>query len=86
MDPSELTIDVHRGNCQAHAFYDICRILPNIKLIRGAGTLDDDITSLPEVCPLLVDWFENSGDGFDFVHKPNTTIVPEVEYFFESSR
>jgi hypothetical protein len=80
--PWELSVDVHRGNCQAHAYYDICTVLPQIKLIRGEGTADDNVTALPAVCPLISNWFLTSGDGLDFLQKPFTPVVPAVEYFF----
>jgi hypothetical protein len=79
--PWQLTADVHRGNCQAHAYWDLCRHYPNMKLIRGEGTVDDNVANLPAVCPFLLDWLENSGDGWNFRDKPHTTVVPQVEYF-----
>jgi hypothetical protein len=79
--PWQLIADIHRGNCQAHALSDICRHYPNIKLIRGEGTADDDVASLPAVCPLLLDWRNNSGDWRNIRDKPHTTVVPQVEYF-----
>ena len=85
-NPAVKQIDVHRGNCQAHAYYDVCKILPSIRLIRRE---DDDnnnstnVTNLPAVCPLITDWFINSGDGQDFLEKPHTTVDVDVEYFLD---
>jgi hypothetical protein len=79
VNPSVLSIDPHRGNCQAHTYYDICRIFPQIKLVRGAATVDGDVTRLPAVCPLITSWFRQ--DGANFRSKPYTPVVPAVEYF-----
>lgn len=42
-DRSTPAFDFARGNCQAHAFHHICRLMPNIKLI----CLDDDTPDPP---------------------------------------
>lgn len=72
--------DVHRGNCQAHAFYDVCRVLPQIKLIRGENSRNDDLSTLPPVCPLVRDWFR-SEDSQDWEVRDDHFVDPAVEYF-----
>ena len=44
-----------RGNCPAHAFYDICKLYPNVKYMRTPwGPKHED---WPEACPILDQWF-----------------------------
>jgi len=76
------TAEVRRGNCQAHAYYDICRILPDIKLIKRVGTSSGDVTSLPKACDLLTDWF-NSPASQGWAGQAYTAIEPSVTYFLE---
>eukprot|EP00179_Madagascaria_erythrocladioides_P027978 CAMPEP_0198330940 /NCGR_PEP_ID=MMETSP1450-20131203/17247_1 /TAXON_ID=753684 ORGANISM="Madagascaria erythrocladiodes, Strain CCMP3234" /NCGR_SAMPLE_ID=MMETSP1450 /ASSEMBLY_ACC=CAM_ASM_001115 /LENGTH=212 /DNA_ID=CAMNT_0044035275 /DNA_START=269 /DNA_END=907 /DNA_ORIENTATION=- len=79
-DRSNPTFEVRRGNCQAHAFYDICRILPDIKLIKLVGTGTGNLAELPEACPLIRNWF-NSPASQQWSSNPMTTVEPDVEYF-----
>jgi hypothetical protein len=47
-DRSTPAFDYERGNCQAHAYHHICKLMPNIKLIRlDDGTDDPSTKDLP---------------------------------------
>lgn len=47
-DRSTPAFDFARGNCQAHAYHHICRLMPNIKLIRlDDGTPNKPVDHLP---------------------------------------
>jgi len=90
-DPMHPKIDVHRGNCQAHTYYDVCKILPNIRLIQSAdaatamssNNTSSIVNQLPAVCPIITKWLKKSGDGPNFRHVPYTTVDPAVLYFLE---
>jgi hypothetical protein len=74
-------VNVRRGNCQAHSFYDLCKILPNIKLIRGQNYADDDVTFYPNYCVGISSWF--STHSASWPTESNTDITPSNEYFLD---
>ncbi|CAN8062827.1 unnamed protein product [Agarophyton chilense] len=43
-----------RGNCPAHAFYDLCAVLPNIRFSKTPG--GQDHWDWPKICPLITKW------------------------------
>ena len=82
-DRSTPAYDFSRGNCQAHAYYHICRLLPDIKKVKLAdGSPDEDLSNLPHVCDSVTDWF-NSPASEDWVEIPTTFIEPHVEDFLD---
>lgn len=46
-----------RGNCPAHAYYDICQVWPNVRFVSGTGMGDQ--FNRPIICPLLKKWFQS---------------------------
>lgn len=80
-DINQPEYDVHRGNCPAHAYYDICKLFPNIKLIHLMGT-ENDTGGLPDACPLLKDWL-NSPASNNWLQNPDVELTGELEYFLE---
>ena len=85
------TLDVQRGNCQGHAYYDVCQIYPNIQLVRGETTYSEFANGnstnssassplpLPNVCPYIHDWrIDNPGEWFEMTP---TTVHPIVQTF-----
>lgn len=87
--PLESSIDrrevkLTRGNCQAHARYDTCKVLPNIKLIRGEGTADRDVSEEPRVCEAIATWW-NSPDRDNWQNREDHTVAPNVASFLERS-
>jgi len=83
IDASVVTkqVDVYRGNCQAHTLFDTCRVLPNIKSIRGEDDASVDVSVLPKTCPAIQLWWEQEGD--DFLHKPHVNVSTPVVSFLE---
>lgn len=79
-------IDVQRGNCQGHAYYDVCQIYPNIQLVRGETTyspieISNNTSSAlpPKVCPYIHEWrLDHPGEWFEMTP---TTVHPIVENF-----
>lgn len=67
-----------RGNCPAHAYYDICKVYPNIKYLRlpGGATHDD----WPNICPYLNDWFFSPASN-NWEYADYTDISYEVKRF-----
>lgn len=55
-----------RGNCPAHAAYDICLIWPNVKFVSGAKSKDQFWR--PKICPLLRSWL-NSPQSNNWLEK-----------------
>ena len=79
--PTVPEISIERGNCQAHAHYDVCRILPNIKVIKPSyKTWPDGSESWQEVCPLLSSWI-STPDGKNYENVTNTIVHPHVDTF-----
>jgi hypothetical protein len=80
--PTVPEISIERGNCQAHAHYDVCRILPNIKVIKSSNNeWPEGSESWQEVCPLLSNWI-STDDGKNFPNVAKTTVHPDVDTFF----
>lgn len=73
-------VEIRRGNCQAHTRYDICKVLPNIRLIRGEGTPDDDVTNAPRACEGIASWW-NSPDRDNWQNRQDHEVSPAVAYF-----
>lgn len=49
--------NLRRGNCPAHAFYDICRVWPEV---RSVSTKEgDERKGWPKMCPMVQSWFES---------------------------
>ena len=81
-------VDVQRGNCQGHAYYDVCQIYPNIQLVRGETTYPTKLnltnSSVPEVlppmvCPYIHEWrLDHPGEWFEMTP---TTVHPIVQNF-----
>jgi hypothetical protein len=77
-DPITPTLSTGRGNCQAHVWYDVCKLYPNIDVIKKDG--NPWPSGWPKVCPLLQNWIRTS-DGKNFLNVPITTVDPAVDTF-----
>lgn len=54
--------NVNRGNCPAHAWFDICKIWPQVAFVSSPGQ-KDPVKESPPICPILTTWIrrpENS--------------------------
>lgn len=48
-------ISLSRGNCPAHAHYDVCRVWPQIRTMKLPGEATQQ--NMPLACPLIRKWF-----------------------------
>lgn len=70
----------NRGNCPAHAYYDICKVLPNVKYFSKPGQGDQG--GYQKACPALKQWF-NSPASNNWLGS-TTSISPTVSKFLGS--
>lgn len=67
-----------RGNCPAHAHYDICRVWPEIRHVtRPGGTLR---LGRPKACPKIREWFFSPASK-GWAGQDNTEISRDVRNF-----
>lgn len=66
-----------RGNCPAHAAYDICLIWPNVKFVSGPFSKDQFWR--PKICPLLKSWLR-SPQSNNWLER---SVVPMDKRIFE---
>jgi len=71
-------LNVNRGNCPAHAFYDLKNVWPQLKYVTGAGL--PDLTGAPTIGPLLQAWI-NSPASNNWLQNNNAVIDPAIEAF-----
>lgn len=68
----------YRGNCPAHAFYDICKVAPKfthfVKI--GQGT-PGKFKNAPSACNMLNGWAK-SPFFFNWLKNPKTTLTPKL--------
>ena len=82
-DRSTPAFDFHRGNCQAHAFHHICKLMPNITLARlDDGSPKPGTENLPFVCDRVSEWYRSS-DSMNWVTNPYTPIDADVARFLD---
>lgn len=55
MKKNKTLISLVRGNCPAHAHYDICRVWPEVRTLTVPGIPFRQ--NLPKICPLIRSWF-----------------------------
>lgn len=69
-----------RGNCPAHAWYDVCTVLPKVRYFKGED--GPDYLGFEEACPQLKYWFENESDGW--LQKGWVPMSDGVQNFLEN--
>lgn len=72
---------VRRGNCPAHAVYDICNVLPNIRFFKSEGS--NEYHNLPKMCPLLKNW--QATQSANWQNAAWVPMSPQVETFLKTS-
>ncbi|PXF42360.1 hypothetical protein BWQ96_07880 [Gracilariopsis chorda] len=70
-----------RGNCPAHAVYDVCKVWPKIRGVVSAG--ESRKVSAPMVCPHLKTWLRNP-DNANWLHRNQVKYHPAVGNFLNS--
>lgn len=73
--------EAERGNCPAHAFFDVCKILPNVHYFARVGERDNPaLATRPPACKMLASWF-NSGASKNWQKNPKTTLSTDLRNF-----
>lgn len=52
----------NRANCGTHAAVDICKVLPNVKVVVNTISqipTAEELEQIPHICPLLKEWRDN---------------------------
>ncbi len=75
----------YRGNCPAHAWYDVCAILPDVThfVKIGQATPAKFKNSPPKMCPLLTQWAKSSAFA-NWQKNPKTNFSPKLDAGLES--
>lgn len=68
----------NRGNCPAHAWYDICKIWPKVKYVSLPGWKKPK--DLPEICPILTSWL-NSPASSQWLLQSRVDIAESIKGF-----
>lgn len=77
-------MDAQRGNCVAHAFYDICKVLPKIRYLVDPGDkFTMKSTYKPFMCPQFTTWMRRKGNG-NWIYSDNHYIDPPISRFFNN--
>lgn len=71
-------ISFRRGNCPAHAHYDVCRVWPEVRYITTPGR--PLRKGLPKICPIIRDWFFSDASK-DWYKNDNTQMDPRIMRF-----
>lgn len=71
-------ISLERGNCPAHAHYDICRVWPEVRFVTLPGL--PLRTNLPKICPIIREWFSSDASK-GWSSNDNTQMDPRIKRF-----
>lgn len=72
-----------RGNCPAHAVYDVCAIFPQVTHFRKIGEFKPEFFGVPPACPKLEQW-KKSPDFVGWAKKEFTPLESDVKDFLKS--
>lgn len=73
----------HRGNCPAHAHYDICRVFPNIKYTMKGEAADDTHEDWPKICWHISRWIF-SRNGRNWLYKSYVKMDGRIARFLSN--
>lgn len=87
-------LNVNRGNCAAHAWYDICRIWPDIRSTEPYDPLlhdeehaeepESETNKPPKICPILFKWIKRPSNqkwvkaGWLWLDRPLKTFLSDL--------
>lgn len=69
-----------RGNCPAHAVYDVCNVLPDVQSFTNSLA---SVPTAPAACPALRSWL-SSPASTSWRSNPETTITDDTRIFLRS--
>ena len=73
--------DAERGNCPAHAQYDLCNVLPHVTYLT---TPNGAAQSRPKACPSLNAWL-NSDRSTNWQSDPDTSLDGDTSVFLNGA-
>lgn len=73
-------LSARRGNCAAHARFDICKVLPRVRFFKLEGSGDYD--EFPYACPMLEDWFQTNST--DWLNRGWVPMDDRLERFLKT--
>lgn len=77
-------LSVNRGNCPAHAWYDICAVWPKVRYVVRPNGLPLPYTKTPPLlCPLLTTWIRRPENN-PWLLKSYAFVDPPIKQFFLS--
>lgn len=71
-------ISLVRGNCPAHAYYDVCRVWPNVRDVVRPG--QPFKKNRPKICPIIQRWFF-SPNSKNWSSNDNTRMDGRIKEF-----
>lgn len=80
-----LTLE-ERGNCPAHAHYDLCKVWPSVRHVETESAVADCSAAdmkKPIICPQIYDWFQSDA-ALGWVHNNNVEINPDITKFLRN--
>lgn len=72
----------NRGNCPAHAYYDICKVWPQVRYVKKPGEVTPDLSSWPKMCPESKIW-RDTPSGQNWYNKAEVSVQPPFAQFLE---
>lgn len=76
-------LSVVRGNCPAHAFYDICKVFPKVAKFIQADSYDGSKDSGSPACGALQSWTFSSA-GNNWASNNNAKFGSKIKNLLES--
>lgn len=70
-----------RGNCPAHAHFDVCRVWPNVRDVAPEGR--PFVRDRPLICPLIRKWFF-SPNSVDWPTNDDTRISKSIHQYLRA--
>lgn len=78
---------VNRGNCPAHAWFDVCKVLPQIRYVERPNGQFAPIMKNgqlpPKLCPALTTWIKRPQNK-NWLYKSYLTVELPINNFFQS--
>lgn len=71
-------LNVRRGNCAAHAYFDLRNLWPEVRYVSAEG--GDSLPTAPKILPFLDAWI-NSPAANDWIERSDVQIDPNIEAF-----
>lgn len=72
----------NRGNCPAHAWYDICTVWPDIESITNPNGFPKPNWKVSKLCPKLTNWIGRPANN-PWLFKSYTWVDPPIKNFFD---